>query len=326
MKLAKFLFLLSSLTGVVGANLAFESVAHAESERLCRQYAKVAVDAFRQNEALGCRFSNARWQSNADAHFNWCRTAPAQWLKNEEEFRANQLRVCRSDSKAVSCNGYAMRASGDQQSNLSGRCGFTGPRWQDNEDEHLRWCLQAPVEAVNSESIIRFAMLGVCGGEPNFVRCDKYARQAVAQGAEATARGCGVSGPQWTASSYEGHLTWCTGQPQNVAESEAREREGPLSLCRTINPLPGGTVPPAQETCSWSVTVKNQTCLNLDSTPSSIIAGSLSAPGCGSNRDVALQRAKLNFASSVGCLSEGNSATPGCCTYSQQTTQGCLCR
>src|SRR6266511_2671794 len=119
MKLAKFFVLLSSLIGIVGANLVFESVAHAESEGVCRQYAQAAVDAFRQNESLGCRFSNARWQSNHDAHFNWCRTAPALWLKNEEAFRANQLRVCRRDPAAVSCNEYAIRASGEQQSNLS---------------------------------------------------------------------------------------------------------------------------------------------------------------------------------------------------------------
>lgn len=306
-------------------NLISANTTYAESEAVCRQYAMAAVSSFQESNALRCGFTNARWQSNFDAHFNWCRTAPAQWLKNEKEFRENQLRVCRGDSKAVECNRYAIEASSSQQSNLSGRCGFTGPRWQDNVDEHLRWCLQAPVENVNSETVIRFAMLGVCGRDSTAVRCDGYARQAVAQGAEATARGCGVSGPRWTAS-YEGHLTWCIGQPPNVAESETKQREGPLSLCRTINPLPGGPTPPSQEACSWSVTIKNERCLNLDGTPSSIQPGNFSALGCGGNQDIALDRAKLSFGSSVGCLSEGDSPTPGCCTYQKQTTQGCLCR
>lgn len=311
MNATKLVLLLGLISLVQGAR--------AESEAVCRQYAQAAVEAFRQNESLGCRFLNDRWHGDANAHFDWCRTAPAQWLKNEEAFRANQLRVCRGDPAAVSCNEYAIAASSHQQSNLSGNCGFSGAQWQSSVDEHLRWCIQNPAEAVNRESNIRYAMLGVCGGQPNFLRCDQYARQAVAQNAEATARRCGgISGPRWTAS-YEDHLTWCIGQPADAAESEARERGGPLSLCRTTNPLPGGWTPPSPAPCSWSASVHNQNCLNLDGTPSSIAPGSLHASACGSDPEVALQLARSNFALSVSCLSEGSSPEPGCCTYSEQT-------
>lgn len=318
------LYFLLILAGVITANLGMESVAHAESEGNCRQYAEAAVNAFRENEAIGCRFSNARWQPNYNNHFNWCLSALPQWVKNEEEFRANQLRVCRRDAQAVECNKYAISASGDQRSNLSGSCGFTGPRWQDNYDEHLRWCLHVPFEAANREINIRFAMLGVCGREPNFVRCDGYARQASAQVAEALARGCNFTGPRWTPL-YEDHLAWCIGQPAEDANSEARKREGPLSQCRTTNPLPEGTQIPGEQ-CSVSVVIRNRSCLNADGTPSSRIPGSSTVSGCGGNVENARARAKLNFTSTFGCLSEGDTPAPSCCTVSEETVAGCLCR
>jgi hypothetical protein len=320
-------FLLSSVTGVLlVAGLAFEKVAHAESEGVCQKYAQAAVDAFRQNEKLRCGFTNTRWQANFQAHFNWCRTAAPAAIRKEEELRGNQLRVCQRDPKAVACNAYATNAVADQQSNLSKPCGFTGGRWQATQDDHLGWCLSAPAEAANNETAIRSAMLGVCAKNQNSLRCDSYARQAVAQVTEANARGCGFSGQRWTPS-YEGHLTWCIAQQDaGGPASETRQREGPLSQCRTLRPLPGQASTPPADTCAVSVTVKNQTCLNADGTPSSMVPGSSSAPGCGSNANVAFSRAKLNFASSVGCLSEGSSPAAGCCTYTQQTTQGCLCR
>jgi hypothetical protein len=156
MKIATlFSFFLLSLTG---------GAARAESEAVCRQYAQTAVDAFRQSQSLGprCRFSNARWQANYDAHFAWCRNAPTLWVRNEEQFRANSLLVCRGDPKAVSCNEYAINAMSQQWSNLSGNCGFAGPRWQDDYDHHLGWCIVQPAEFAASEARERESLLSQC--------------------------------------------------------------------------------------------------------------------------------------------------------------------
>lgn len=222
------------------AHLALPGPAQAESAEVCRQYAQAAVDAFRENQTRGCRFADQRWQGDFDNHLNWCLGAPTQWVKNEREFRTNLLRVCRREPQAVVCKVYAANAVGDERSNVSNRCGFAGGRWQLNHDEHLRWCLQTPPDAVNRETGVRDALLNVCGRQQNHVRCDQYARRAAAQVAEGSARGCNFSGPRWTPS-YEDHLTWCVGQPAEAAESERRNREGPLSQCRTNNPLPGGS-------------------------------------------------------------------------------------
>jgi hypothetical protein len=305
------------------------SYARAEGDATCRAYAQKAVDAFHQNESIGRCFPSGsfsgRWQPNFDAHYNWCRGAPALVIRSEEALREDQLRVCRREPKAVDCDRYAIGADASEGSNLSGRCGFTGPRWQNHYDAHLSWCLAVPIQAANHENNIRFAMLGVCGHQQEpFVRCDGYARHAVAQITEATSRRCGFSGDRWGNAVYEDHLSWCIGVPANFADSETREREGPLSQCRTTHPL--GPPPPPPEACTVSVIVMNQTCLNLDGTPSSIVPGSLSQPGCGGDQNTASQRAKSAFSSGIACVSGGNSPSPGCCTVSEQVTQGCLCR
>jgi hypothetical protein len=310
---------------VVQAIGLLDSSARAEGEAPCRAYAQKAVDAFHENESLGRCFNlGGRWQPNFDAHFNWCRGAPAMAVQTETAVRENQLRVCRKEPKAVDCNRYAIGADASQGSNLSGRCGFTGARWMNNYDAHLSWCLSAPIQAASLENNIRFAMLGVCGHQQEpFVRCDGYARHAVALVTEATSRRCGFGGNRWTPV-YEEHLSWCIGVPANIADSETREREGPLSQCRTTHPL--GPPPPPPEACAVSVVVTNRNCLNLDGTPSSIVPGSLSQPGCGGDQNTASQRAMSAFSSGIACVSNGDSPSPGCCTVSAQVTQGCLCR
>jgi hypothetical protein len=305
------------------AGLLCMPVSHAETPAVCRAYAQKAVDAFRQSQPRGC-YSNGRWHGDFNAHYNWCLAAPSVWVRDEEEFRGNELRACLGEHKAVECKKYAILADGDQSSNLSGRCGFTGARWQKNFDQHMKWCMgTSDWGVVNSEMNIRFAMLGVCSGQEPFVRCDAYARRATEQGNEARLRNCGFTGLRWTAT-YEQHLSWCIGQEAGFADSETRKREGPLSQCRTLNPI--GAPPPNPEACLWTTIVVNGQCENLDGTPSTILApGTRSATGCGGTAEASVDRAKLNLASTQVCLSEGNDPDAGCCTYTRQTFQGCQC-
>jgi hypothetical protein len=315
--------------GIAMASALLDSPAGAEGEAFCREYAQNAVNAFQENVRLGTCFASGsfagRWLPNFDEHFNWCRSAPAVTVNREQVFRENQLRVCRREPKGVGCNEYASNADNQQASNLSGRCGFTDQagRWLNNYDEHLAWCLATPPADVNHEFFVRFAMLGVCARQEPYLRCDGYARRAMAQVTEATSRRCGFGGGRWSPL-YENHLTFCVEAPADTADSETREREGPLSQCRTTNPL--GPPPPPPEACLVSVIVSNQICMNLDGTASSIPVGSMSQPGCGADPNRALQRAKSAFSSNIACLSDGNSPSAGCCTFRQQVTQGCLCQ
>jgi hypothetical protein len=91
-------------------------------------------------------------------------------------------------------------------------------------------------------------------------------------------------------------------------------------------PPPGQPTSPPSESCSISVTIRNRSCLNADGSPSTILEpGTTSASGCGGNRENARLRAKLNF-QQFSCLTEGDQPSPGCCTYSEEVVQGCLCR
>jgi len=224
--------------------LGLSGVARAESDAVCRQYAQKAVNAFNESRALDCRLADGRWNGNAEGHYQWCRGATSGGVAWEEKARANKLRVCRKEAPGVECNVYAINAVSQHRSNLSGNCGFTGGRWTDNYDSHLEMCLSRFAQdgnynAPNSEFNIRQILLGVCDKQQPNLRCDEYARRAVADINEANARRCNMGGPpgRWTAS-YEGHLTWCMGQSAEAADRETSERGGPLSQCRTTNPLP----------------------------------------------------------------------------------------
>jgi len=228
----------------LGLGLGQSGVAHAESEAVCHKYAEKAVAAFYESQALDCRLSDGRWNGNGEGHYKWCRGASPGHVQLEEAARANKLRVCRHEPAGVECNKYAINTVSQQRSNLSGNCGFKEGRWTDDYDQHLSWCLsrfaqEGNYNGPNSEFNIRQIMLGACDRQQPNLRCDEYARRAVADINEANARGCIMSGPpgRWT-SGYEGHLTWCMGEPPEKAESETRERGGPLSQCRTTNPLP----------------------------------------------------------------------------------------
>ena len=104
--------------------LAAPSQAAAESHEVCEPYAREAVQAFQTVRQLGCGLQGPRWQDNRDAHYNWCRSAPADWVANERAFRANALRVCRHEPGADACERYATLAVAAQQFNAERRCGL----------------------------------------------------------------------------------------------------------------------------------------------------------------------------------------------------------
>jgi hypothetical protein len=89
--------------------------------------------------------------------------------------------------------------------------------------------------------------------------------------------------------------------------------------------LSAGAIDPGEE-CLVSTTIYNDACLNADGTPSTILnPGATSGTGCGDTSEKALTRAKQVYRQ-FGCLTEGSEPSPGCCTYTQQSTQECLCK
>jgi len=289
--------------------------ASAESHEVCEAYARDAVQAFQASQQHGCGRQGPRWHDNRDAHYNWCRGAPAEWVANESAFRANDLRVCRREPGAEACGRYATIAVEAQRFNLGRQCRFSGARWGDSYDHHLAWCLVTPQAIADRETAIRNAMVGVCNGNAEHRRCDAYARDAEHQVREASDRGCGFSGARWTPL-YEDHLTWCLTQPAAVATQESREREGPLSQCRTQMPSGNTTT----EACHWTANVRTEVCTNADGSPSS--ASGTSNTGCGATEDAATTRAKAGLPVP---LSDEDPPAPGTCSYDVDVRPGCGC-
>ena len=155
----------------------------------------------------------------------------------------------------------------------------------------------------------------ICGRTEPYLRCDAYARSAEAQVREARARNCGFTGARWTPN-YEDHLTWCIGQPLEAAANEARERGGPLSQCRTWSSGSG-------EACAWSTELRIAECRNVDGTASSASQGQ-SNLACGPSQEIARQRATLGLGQ-AGCITPGDDRAPGCCTVTEETSEGCRC-
>lgn len=155
------------------------------------------------------------------------------------------------------------------------------------------------------------------------ILCDQYAREAVAQFHEAQARNCGFSGPRWQGT-YDNHSVWCQTAAPGDRNGEAGARRRQLQDCGARVPTPGAPLP--TETCSVSVIVRNESCLNADGTASSRVPGSSAASGCGSSVENARTRARLSYALTFGCFNDGSSPDAGCCTIREEVVPDCLCR
>ncbi|MET0985208.1 MAG: hypothetical protein ABW034_07365 [Steroidobacteraceae bacterium] len=316
--MSRFFRWLFIVAGVVVPTLLSITRAGAESPAVCQAYATEAVNDYNQAAAARCPLSNARWQPNYNNHYGWCLNAPTAWVQSEANFRRNELAVCKHEQRASQCREYAITAQSQAQSGVG--CGFSGGRWHNSYDLHLDWCLHNPIEAANAELNTRYLLLGVCGRDPRFLACDAYARRAVAQNLENERRNCGYTGGRWQ-NNYENHLGWCINVDQQARDSESREREGPLSQCRTW-PARGATVASG---CAVSTIVRNDQCRNVDGTGSSLQPGGSQAVGCGASAQEARERALFSYRQTFGALNDGDQPANGSCTYDTEDVAGCLC-
>jgi len=91
----------------------------------------------------------------------------------------------------------------------------------------------------------------------------------------------------------------------------------------------GSSTPPApgpSEACSYTASITNETCYNLDGTASQFLTPhTLQGIGCGATSANALGRAKV-YLETQTCLTQEPNPKAGCCTYSSQVVQGCGCK
>jgi len=137
--------------------------AWAASDEFCRSYAYKAIEDFTGAQKEGCRgLSYPVWSMDFDHHYNWCRMVSEAEVRAGGKLRTDALAQCLQgaqqgivtgfipmvDANAVTraaleqpCLGYAATAVAQQSQNLDRGCGFTGPSWNANPDDHFNWCM-----------------------------------------------------------------------------------------------------------------------------------------------------------------------------------------
>jgi hypothetical protein len=105
------------------------------------------------------------------------------------------------------------------------KCGFQGPRWNNDKGSHMAWCLFVPQNIAQSETDARAANLKLC-------TCQWYADQTMVQIAMNIANKCGFTGLRWL-ENKQAHYYWCfnSNPPFSAMTNEIDIRKKMLKGC-----------------------------------------------------------------------------------------------
>ena len=105
------------------------------------------------------------------------------------------------------------------------KCGFQGPRWNNDKGSHMAWCLFVPQNVAQSETDARAANLKLC-------TCQWYADQTMVQIAMNIANKCGFTGLRWL-DDKKAHYDWCfnANPPFSAMTNEIDIRKKMLKGC-----------------------------------------------------------------------------------------------
>jgi|GEM_PF-596416 len=142
----------------------------------------------------------------------------------------------------IQCAQYAKTAISQNRQNMEKACGFTGPAWSSDYNHHNSWCLRVPKEQADAGTKQRVDDLtnrcaaaqpsqpqggGAMSGPG--IRCEQYARDAIARNEENISKGCGFGGPAWS-DNYSHHFEWCMRVPRNQADAGTNQRVHELNI------------------------------------------------------------------------------------------------
>ena len=129
-------------------------------QAFCENYAKGAIYYAQQAVNDRCGFTGPRWTTDKEAHRKWCLSLNGNQkpANDEQEARRTGIVNC-----VAGCSEYARDAeSAAGEAEWLG-CGFTGPRWSDNDDDHYVWCVHGNQGAnAKAETAAREAQLAQC--------------------------------------------------------------------------------------------------------------------------------------------------------------------
>lgn len=135
----------------------------AASQEYCERYARHALEQFEVAKGERCENLNFPvWSMDFSHHYDWCLGVPEAEAERGNELRVSVLRECRNKfaqgtvtgtvssvntgemaalSRDRSCQDYANKAVSQQELNLRKNCGFIGPQWNANYNDHYNWCM-----------------------------------------------------------------------------------------------------------------------------------------------------------------------------------------
>jgi hypothetical protein len=130
------------------------------SEEFCDFYANSVMLDVDRNVRSRCGFSGARWSPDREMHRKWCLGLNGNQALPCTEHQARSVAL---DDCSAWCRKYSAQAYGAAVKNDDLNCGFTGPRWSVEMDDHIRWCQFVGTHAqADAETAARSAALADC--------------------------------------------------------------------------------------------------------------------------------------------------------------------
>ena len=129
-------------------------------ETFCEGYANSALSQADTAKRGRCGYTGPRWTTIKEDHRRWClsfgndQTAPC----NEYNARYREIEAC-----WAWCRKYGVQATDAANKNEKLGCGFTGPRWSIERDDHVIWCqFTATRTQADADTAVRSAALDEC--------------------------------------------------------------------------------------------------------------------------------------------------------------------
>lgn len=136
-----------------------EKLSPFDKEKACKNYADVAIQAFKEDQSRKCGFYPGEgWGGDHQAHYGWCMTGNnVTQISTKIAHLRDNLEKCRT------CEKYSNTAVGQNKQNQNSYCGYGGGRWSSTYSHHFKWCMTGSnVQKAASETSLRQGKLGFC--------------------------------------------------------------------------------------------------------------------------------------------------------------------
>jgi hypothetical protein len=150
------------IAGLIVFGVFFAALAPSAAGALefCDMYATEAVNQIDTAVMKRCNFTGPRWSPDKEMHRKWCVGLNGDQMLPNSETEARRVAI---EDCSVWCRKYGHQASAAATEMFSLKCGYTGPRWSQDDDMHLKWCLFEGTQALaNAETAARSAALADC--------------------------------------------------------------------------------------------------------------------------------------------------------------------